>query len=73
MTFSLGKLSRTVITWDLASSKACFDPSTPCPGPTLYSSCRSPLGKIKITFINFSLLNNWKNMTKPLEAGETFP
>lgn len=34
--------------------------------PNRGSSCKSPFGNIKITFINFFLLNNWKNVTKPL-------
>lgn len=49
-----------------SSVKGLFWSINPLSLPNPFSSCKSPLGKIKITFINFSLLNNWKNMTKPL-------
>ena len=56
-----------------SSIKGLFWSINPSSWPNPISSCKSPLGKIKITFINFFLLNNWKNMTKPLRGKKPFP
>ena len=45
----------------------------PLSWPYPSSSCKLTLGKIKITFINFSLSNNLENVTKALSVARALP
>lgn len=53
--------------------KGMFSSVNPLSWPSPSGSCKLHLGKIKITFINFSLSNNLENVTKSLEGGRDLP
>lgn len=53
--------------------KGVFSSVSPLSWPYPSSSCKLPLVKIKITFINFSLLNNLENVTKSLSGARALP
>lgn len=53
--------------------KGMFSSVNPLSWPSPSGSCKLHLGKIKITFINFSLSNNLENVTKSLEGGRALP